>query len=114
MRWPWQWFARKPLAPVVPSEIIALPGKSFPIPAGRRLRATADGLVIALPVTVFGDGPLGDTFAMDAEAEISIPERGDVFYVRLKAGMTLSVVEACDGVVIAADPAPRRIDVMPQ
>jgi hypothetical protein len=113
MRWPWHWFSPLTPAPTVPAEILAIPGQPFTVPPGRRLRATTDGLVVALPITVFGDGPLGDTFSMDAEAEISIPDRGDVFYVRLRAGMTFAVNEACDGVVIASDQEPRRLVVMP-
>ena len=106
------WLKRKPLA-TSSGEFIGTqpPGEIFPWPEGTILTAV-DELVLALPMALFDkDRPIGEIVFGPDDMQISIPPKGDVFFIRLMPGMSVSLAKSCQSYVFAEDKKPRRIKV---
>jgi hypothetical protein len=86
-------------------------GEVFPFPNTVKLMAI-DELVISLPIQLIGNGKIGDAVVCDDNAEICIPKTGEVFFVKLKPGMLISVVKSCQAAVISEDNSAKRIRVI--
>lgn len=94
---------------MVSGEIATQPsGEVFPFPNTVKLMAI-DELVISLPIQLIGNGKIGDAVICDGNAEICIPKTGEVFFVKLKPGMLISVGKSCQAAVISEDNSAKRI-----
>ncbi len=75
-----------------------------------------DRLTLALPKLMLGENdPIGSVIECNDDAEISIPNDGDRFYLRLQAGMSVTVRKSVQSIVLPYaedDDGPKRIEVM--
>jgi hypothetical protein len=82
-----------------PGILTAVDGDRFGWPAGRILTAL-DPVVIVLPKGLLSETlPLSDALDAHDEIAISIPDDGDVFYIRLRAGMWASLRRSCQAMI---------------
>jgi len=107
------WFKRSPQTSPE-SELIATQphGEIFPWPKGAVLTAV-DELVLALPIELFGDRPMGESLFAPDDVQMNIPPQGDTFFVRLMPGMSISCAKSVQSYVVSEDGKPRRIKVQP-
>ena len=89
------------------------PGDVFPWPANQPLTAL-DTATIALPAALISpDDTLGSVIRGPAGMEFSAPD-GDLVFIRLAAGMTVSLAKSCQAYVVPDgdhDTAPRRFQI---
>jgi hypothetical protein len=105
------WGRRKPKSS--DDDLIAAqpPGVIFPWPKGAVLTAI-DELVLAIPMGLFDkDRPMGEFVFGPADMQMNIPPAGDMFFIRLLPGMSVSLARSVQSRVVADDATPRRIKV---
>ena len=103
-------FKKKFTAPAKTEESVASqpPGEVFPWPQGTVLTAL-DEATIALPMAIFdNDQPIGSVVLGPTDMQISFPREGDVFWIRLQPGMSVSLAKSSQAIVVADDKQPRR------
>jgi hypothetical protein len=112
LRWLRQLVSRPPAI----NEVSQPPDDLFEWPAGASLTATNEEIIVALPRDLVGeDEPLGAILTLPAEAQVGIAPQGDVFYIRLGAGMTAKLARGCHAYLVAESPddnRPRRLKWM--
>lgn len=107
------WLKRK-LAVAQESWILAEqpPGVPFPFPKGAKLKPEED-VVLALPRALITDNEkIGSVLLCDDNAEFTLNEKAGAYYVRLKAGMVLSLAKSCQVMLVAEDKRPRSFQIM--
>jgi hypothetical protein len=66
--------------------------------------------IIELPLAAFGkDEPIGSVVFGPNDMEINIPPEGESIFIRLQAGMSVSLSKSCQARVVANDGRPRKI-----
>jgi len=106
-------FGRKPGKTTPTPEPIATqpPDVVFPWPAGTTLTALDDA-ILALPRGLIGvSETIGSILRGDDDMEVSIPEPGDRFLIRLRAGMAVTISRSCQACVVSDDGTPKRFKV---
>lgn len=97
-----------------PKILTAVNGDQFGWPAGRILTAL-DPVVIVLPMGLLDDTrPLSDALDAHDEIAISIPDDGDVFYIRLPAGTWASPRRSCQAIIAGDDGVVYRFSLAPE
>ncbi|MDB5322081.1 MAG: hypothetical protein JWN40_3712 [Phycisphaerales bacterium] len=87
------------------------PMKVFPWPKGAAITAVEE-LVLALPVALFEkDRPMSEFVFGPDDMQINIPAEGDVFFIQLMPGMSVSLAKSCQAYIIADDQRLRRLKV---
>lgn len=104
------WFRRKSPIANAGERIVTQPhGEVFPWPKGAVLTAV-DQLVLALPIAMIEkDRRLNELIFGPNEMEINIPPEGEVFFIRLTPGMSVSLAKSAQSYVVSEDKKPRRI-----
>ncbi|WP_404309309.1 hypothetical protein [Neorhodopirellula lusitana] len=89
------------------------PGDVFPWPANQPLTAL-DAATIALPTALIdADESIGSVIRGPDDMGFSAPD-GDLIFIRVTAGMTVSVAKSCQAYVVPDaddDTAPRRFQI---
>ena len=90
-----------------------LPGTTFPFPKSAKLRPEED-VILAVPAALISDTEtIGSVLMCDAAAEIALNEELEVWYIKLKRGMTFSLAKSCEVMLIAKDSRPRFFKYLP-
>ena len=106
------WFRKKSTS-AASSGVLASqpPGQVFPWPKGAVITAV-DEIVFAIPVALFEkDRPMSEAIFGPPDMEINVPPGNEMFFVRLKPGMSLSLAKSVESLIVADDKTPRRIRV---
>ena len=106
------WF-RTPRSPTPSRTSVAVqpPGAVFPWPRGTTLTAL-DEAVLALPRALVGpDEVIAAIIRGDDAMEITLAEDGELFYLRLRPGMTVSLTRSAQSFVVADDGQSRRFQI---
>jgi len=106
------WFKRKQRETAIDGGIpvVQPPRKVFPWPKGAVLTAEEE-VVLALPVALLDpDRPMGEFVFGSDDMELNVPPEGEVFFIRLRPGMSVSLAKSCDAFVVADDDKPRRLN----
>jgi hypothetical protein len=105
---------RKKATPTVTSEqpmATQPPGEVFPWPRSTTL-TSLDETVLALPKAILGpDEPIGSVIRGDDAMEINIPEQGEVLYLRLRPGMSVTLSKSCQAVVVSDNKKPKQFRI---
>jgi hypothetical protein len=87
------------------------PGEPFPWPRGTTLTAL-DETLLALPRAILGPSEvIGSVIRGDDAMQINIPEEGDLLFLRLRPGMSVSLSRSCQACVVSDDGQPSRFQV---
>ena len=87
------------------------PGEVFPWPRGTTL-TSLDEAVLALPKAILGpEEPIGSVIQGDDDMGVNIPDQGEVLYLRLRPGMSVTLSKSCQAVVVSEDKKPRRFRI---
>jgi hypothetical protein len=87
------------------------PREVFPWPRGTTL-TSLDEAVLALPKAILDpEEPIGAVIQGDDDMGINIPDQGEVLYLRLRPGMSVTLARSCQAVVVSEDQNPRRFRI---
>lgn len=107
------WFKRKRQQSSGGDGVLATqpPMKVFPWTKGAVITAVEE-LVLALPVALFDkDRPMSAFVFGPDDMQISIPPEGEMFFIRLMPGMSVSLAKSCQSYIFADDQRLRRLKV---
>ena len=75
--------------------------EAFGWPKGAVITAVEE-TVLALPVGLFDDDrPIGEFLFGPEDMELNVPPEGEMFFVRLKPGMSVSLAKSCECYIVA-------------